>query len=143
MGLSNDISGAAVQSLLKRIGESPMFINSGRSRTFLQFVVSETLSGRSDQLKEFTLGVEVFDRDESFDPRIDAIVRVEATRVRSKLREYYDILGSQDSIRIELPKGTYVPEFKLVSQPNQPLSKTGPHRRTRLALFASGLFVLV
>lgn len=142
MGHSSKIASEAVRSQLKRICESLMFVNSERSRTFLQFTVDETLAGRSHQLKEFTLGIEVFHRDENFDPRIDAIVRVEATRVRSKLREYYDTLGSEDSIRIELPKGAYVPEFQLIDKQNRPTSTTGPRHYAQRALIVSGLLIL-
>ena len=79
---------------------------------FLRFVVDRELAGRGRELKEYTLGTEVFDRDPAYDPRIDPIVRVEARRLRSKLREYYSGSGATDAIVIELPKGSYVPQFR-------------------------------
>jgi TolB-like protein/tetratricopeptide (TPR) repeat protein len=76
-------------------------------KRFLRCVVEETLGGRGDQLNEQFLGVEVYDRDERFDPRVDSIVRVDAGRLRSKLREYYSSEGKSSSILIEIPKGSY------------------------------------
>src|SRR5262249_36049480 len=57
---------------------------------------------------------EVFDKETSFDPRVDPVVRVEAGRLRSKLREYYELEGQADSVRIDLPKGTYAPVFRFI-----------------------------
>ena len=79
---------------------------------FLRFIVEETLAGRADKLSEYAIGVEVYDRGESFEPSADAIVRVDARRLRSKLREYYDTVGSNDPLLIEVPKGTYSPVFR-------------------------------
>ena len=64
-----------------------MFAQSGRLRKFLRFVVEETLAGRAGALKEYTIGIDVFERDESFDPQTSSIVRVEASRLRGKLKE--------------------------------------------------------
>ncbi len=85
-------------------------------RAFLSFIVDAQLENRTDTLKEFTLGVEVFEKDASFDPSIDSIVRVEASRLRSKLREYYDGEGQDDPIQIEIPKGHYVPVFHFITR---------------------------
>ena len=79
---------------------------------FLKFAVEETLAGRSEQLKEQSLGLEVFDRKTDYDPRIDPIVRVEARRLRAKLKAYYTSPGRRDDIVIAFPKGTYVPVFR-------------------------------
>lgn len=92
---------------LDKILSSPPFVQSERLRRFLAYIVGETLAGRTDRLKGYTIGLEVFDRDDTFDPAIDAIVRVEATRLRAKLREYYDAEGFDDPVRFELPKGSY------------------------------------
>ena len=78
---------------------------------FLQFVVDEALKGDADRLKEYVIGVEVFDRDEQYDPRVDSIVRVEAGRLRIKIQEYYNGPGDEDVIIIQLPKGSYSPKF--------------------------------
>src|SRR5262245_35714150 len=78
---------------------------------FLRFTVEQTIQGQTDSLKESVLGMEVFDKTTSFDPRTDTIVRVEARRLRSKLKEYYETHGRQDPLLIEFPKGSYVPTF--------------------------------
>jgi hypothetical protein len=74
--------------------------------------VEKALLGEGEQLKEYLLGVEVFDKGQSYDPRIDPIVRVEAARLRSKLRDYYQSQGQTDSVLIEFEKGSYAPAFQ-------------------------------
>ncbi|MDP1659631.1 MAG: hypothetical protein Q8L73_09820 [Methylotenera sp.] len=99
--------GIKVNECLAKILSSPMFAKAERQQRFLSYIMAETLEGRAEKLKGYTIGVEVFDRESSFDPAIDAIVRVEAARLRSKLREYYDGEGCADPVRFELPKGNY------------------------------------
>ena len=105
--LPRDAESTKALGCLEKVLVSPPFVQSERLRRFLAFIVTETLAGHADRLKGYTIGVEVFDRDETFDPAIDAIVRVEATRLRAKLREYYDAEGCNDPVRFELPKGSY------------------------------------
>jgi serine/threonine-protein kinase len=81
---------------------------------FLRYVVEETLAGRASGIKEQVLGLEVFDRGQDFNPRLDPIVRVQARNLRSRLAKYYEGPGAMDPIRIELPKGTYIPVFHQV-----------------------------
>jgi Tol biopolymer transport system component len=107
----------AVRAHLEKVLASAPFEGSARMRRFLQYVVEITLSGQSDLLKESLIGVEVFDREVGYDPKLDAIVRVEARRLRLKLLEYYQGEGATEAIRIELPKGSYVPEFRTVEAP--------------------------
>lgn len=95
------------RSCLARVLASSCFVHSDRQQRFLEFIVTETLAGRTDRLKGYTIAVQVFDRDASFDPAVDAIVRVEAARLRAKLREYYGGEGRADPVRFELPKGAY------------------------------------
>src|SRR5215471_10298924 len=99
---------------LNRILASKAFRQADRLKRFLSFVVGETLSGRSDRLKEFAVGVEVFGKDNSFDPRNDPIVRVQARRLRAQLARYYNEEGQDDDLVIELPKGGYAPIFRPV-----------------------------
>ena len=99
---------AKARTCLDRILASPCFVQSERQRRFLKFIVTESLAGRTDRLKGYSIAVEVFDRDVSFDPGIDAIVRVEAARLRGKLREYYEREGRTDPVRFDLPKGGYL-----------------------------------
>jgi serine/threonine-protein kinase len=81
---------------------------------FLRYIVEETLAGRASGIKEQVLGMEVFDRGQDFNPRLDPIVRVQARNLRSRIAKYYEGPGQGDPIRIELPKGTYVPVFHQV-----------------------------
>src|SRR3954462_4105172 len=97
---------------LDRVLASRPFRQVDRLRRFLSFVVAETLAGRGDQLKEYVIGVQVFDKDSSFDPRADPIVRVQARRLRARLVRSYREEGGADAIVVELPKGGYTPVFK-------------------------------
>ena len=97
---------------LERILASRLFSRSDRLTRFLRFAVEQTLAGHGSQLKEQLVGVEVFDRKPDYDPRIDPIVRVEARRLRSKLKAYYLSAGRSDDVVIGLPKGSYVPFFR-------------------------------
>jgi TolB-like protein/Flp pilus assembly protein TadD len=110
-------TGELIQQQLNRITASKSFQQVDRLKRLLSFVVLETLAGRGDQLKEFVLGVQVFEKDDSFDPRTDPIVRVVARRLRSRLARYYREEGSSDDIVIELPKGGYSPVFKHLESP--------------------------
>ncbi len=108
------IAETAVREQLDRIFASAPFQQSRRRQRFLEYIVNETLAGRGDRLKGYTIAREVFDRPESFDANVDPIVRVEAGRLRDRLREYYDAEGRSNPIRIELPKGSYTPHFTLL-----------------------------
>lgn len=106
----------AIREQLHRILTSGPFAQSQRRQRFLEYVVNETLAGRADRLKGYTIGREVFDRPEEFDPNLDPIVRMEAARLRDRLREYYDGHGKNDRIRIDLLKGSYTPQIELREQ---------------------------
>jgi TolB-like protein/tetratricopeptide (TPR) repeat protein len=97
---------------LDRILRSVTFRQVDRLKRFFSFIVSEALAGRGNQLKEYVIGVQVFDKDSSFDPRADPIVRVQARRLRARLERYYREEGGGDSLVIELPKGGYAPVFR-------------------------------
>ena len=109
--VAGDVSGREVWAQLDRILQSGTFKNLERLQRFLKFAVECALDGATDQLKESVLGRVVFDRGSEFDPRTDSIVRQEATRLRGKLREYYEIDGSDDPVAIQFNEGTYVPVF--------------------------------
>src|SRR5258708_10722708 len=106
------IAAAEVRAAMDQILRSRVFIQSHRIRRFLQFIVEESLLGQPHRLKEYPIGLEVFDRREAFDPRVDSIVRVEARRLRNKLEEYYRTEGRDDHVRILLRKGSYMPIFE-------------------------------
>ena len=108
-------SAESLEPHLSRLLESPGFVGSERLRRFVRYTVESCLEGRSDRIKEYVLGTEVFDRGKDFDPRIDPIVRVEAGRLRAKLEQYYAGEGAEEAIRIHYPKGGYVPVFEQVS----------------------------
>ena len=98
---------------IDRILASRWFSRSERLCRFVRFAAQHALSRGADRLKEYLVGVEVFDRGPAYDPRIDPIVRVEARRLRAKLKAYYASAGRDDQLRIEFPKGTYTPVFRL------------------------------
>lgn len=106
-----------VREELSRVLACHEFRSSKRSQDFLRYVVENTLQGHGDMLKERTIGIEVFGRPTSYDPSDDATVRVKAGEVRKRLGIYYSDLGSHNPVRIELPSGTYVPEFHVLSPP--------------------------
>ena len=102
----------AVRAELERICAHPLFAQAERLKRLFRFAVDETLAGRSDSLKEHTLGVNVFDRGLSYDPATDPTARVYIARLRSKLIEYYATAGKDDEVVIEIPKGGYTPVFR-------------------------------
>ena len=88
-------------------------MHSRRRQRFLEYIVSEALAGRGERLKGYNIAIEVFERPNDFDPNVDPVVRIEAGKLRDKLREYYEADGQQDSVRIEIPKGSYTPRIEL------------------------------
>lgn len=119
-------SASQIRAQLARILESRIFVQSERLRRFLRLTVERTLAGKADQIKEYALGRDVFDRGRDFDPRIDSIVRVEAGRLRRKLRQYYEELGSADPVLIEFQQGSYVPAFRYTAPAPAPPSVAPP-----------------
>src|SRR6266849_8611180 len=108
---SRSIPPASVRAALDRVLHSQGFRTSRRSQDFLRYVVERTLDGQADTLKERNIGIDVFGRSAAYDPSDDATVRVKAGEVRKRLGHYYSTEGHADEIRIEMPAGTYVPEF--------------------------------
>ena len=106
-------------------------------KRFLSHVVNETLAGRSDALKGYALGIDVFDKPDDFDPTLDTIVRVQANKLRSRLDLYYGQEGRGDPVRILIPKGSYAPVFELAFDPDTAGDTTLvdlPDPRTSLAV---------
>lgn len=112
-----------IRAELRKVLSSSGFVHSRRLSRFLSFIVERAIEGKADSFKEYVLGVEVFDRGPGFDPRIDPIVRVEARRLRTKLRQYYKSEGRHDTLLISFCKGSYVPAFR--KRGNRP-SKRSP-----------------
>ena len=102
---------AKVNLSLEKLLACQIFTTSPRQQRFLKYLVEQTLNGNSEHLKGYTIGVEVFDRGADFDSTLDSIVRVEAGRLRSKLREYYEVEGRGDAVRFDFPKGSYTIEI--------------------------------
>ena len=117
----------AVRDQLARVVNSPGFVSSARLCRFLTHIVNRTIDGDIDSLKEFSIAMEVFDRTSKYDPNIDAIVRVEARRLRGKLKAYYEEgQGTVDPVLIGLRPGSYVPVFRWLDvQPEKHLEETG------------------
>ncbi len=103
---------AQIRRQLSRIVESSQFRAAGRLRDFLTYIVLETLEGRAQCIKEYTIGTEVYRRSALFNPKLDSIVRVEAVKLRARLEEYYSQRRAPDELVICIPKGGYVPEFR-------------------------------
>jgi TolB-like protein len=106
------LSKEEIRNELTRVLQSPLFAQSDRLSRFLQFAVEHALSGTQDVLKEYVIGVEVYDRRPPYHPSQDSIVRTEARRLRSKLKEYYESEGKDDPIFIYFRPGSYVPVFR-------------------------------
>lgn len=106
-----DPSAAAVREQLNRILNSPEFEVTEKIRDFLRFVVEETLAGRAGELKAYTIAIQVYGREGDFDAAYDPLVRIQAGKLRRALERYYLIKGEQEPLRIDIPKGTYVPVF--------------------------------
>jgi TolB-like protein len=138
-----------VSAQLERILASPGFASADRASRFLRFVVERTIAGEGDQLKEYVIGREVFDRADDYDPRIDSIVRVEAGRLRSKIDEYYSGPGRTDHVLIQLRRGSYAPAFELredgTATPAANVAAPIASRRSwrNLSLLAAGLVLIV
>ena len=111
-----NIPEADIRAEVDRILASKGFASAGRLSRLLRYVVDKTLANQADQLKEYAVGVEVFDRDDKYDPRLDSIVRVEAGRLRARLEEYYNGEGAASPVRITLPRGGYVAQFERPSE---------------------------
>ena len=102
---------ADIRAQVERMTRSDVFANSPQLSAFLVFVVEALLRGESERLKGYTIGVEVLRRDVSFDPQVDPIVRVEATRLRRAIERYYAGPGADDAVMLALPRGGYVPRI--------------------------------
>jgi adenylate cyclase len=108
------VPASAVCQQLARIVKSQQFISSARLCRFLTHIVNRTIRGDLGSLKEFSIAIDVFDRRSNYDPNIDATVRVEARRLRGKLKEYYEGPGRSDPVLIALRPGSYIPIFRWV-----------------------------
>lgn len=129
----------AARAQLERILASSTFRNADRLSRLLRFTVEQALADAGNPPKEYVIALEVFDRPPSFDPRFDSVVRVEARRLRYKLRDYYEGEGRDDPILIDLPKGSYLAVFqpRVAPEAHQVVPEAS-HRRRLLLLGAGG-----
>src|ERR1700730_9692564 len=124
---SSEAAKAAVLQQLERLLQNPHFHKSKRFPVFLRFVVTEALAGRADNLKERTLGIEVFGKDPNYDTNEDPIVRVTAGEIRKRIAQYYQEPSHEHEIRWLLPPGSSWPQFcspasdKAVNHNEQPV----------------------
>ena len=105
---SNDL----IRQQLSRMLDSSTFVQSEKLSRFLRFVVEHVIDGNPGSLKEYVIGVEVYDRKPPYHPSLDSIVRTEARRLRGKLKEYYQGEGQEDPVYIYLRPGSYIPVFQ-------------------------------
>jgi len=116
----------SARSQLARMIAHPLFANSKRYPALLRHVVESRLEGRADSLKERTLGIEVFGRRADYDTNLDPVVRITAGEIRKRIAQYYHEPEHEAELRIDLPAGSYVPQFHLPQPPRStPLTVTG------------------
>lgn len=130
-----------IHAQLERILASSGFARSERLRRFLSYCVQRSLAGEGEDLKEYRIGVEVFDRGDEFDPRLDNIVRSHAHRLRLALQVYYEQEGVTDALLIALPKGSYVTTFE--ERHSEVPAPRPSHRFFSARILALGLAVIV
>jgi hypothetical protein len=138
----------AIREQLRLILASPLFRNSRRFPNFLRYAVESVLKGEGGNLKERTIGVDVFGRDPQYDTNHDPTVRMTAVEVRKRLAQYYKAPGRETEIRIDLPAGSYVPEFhppaqfELPKLPAVPVSRRNETFSARWFAAVAGLGLL-
>jgi hypothetical protein len=114
-----------IEQELDKILSSKGFVNSPILCRFLRYIVSKTLDGRQREIKEYTIGTEVLDKAHDFNRTTDPSVRIHAIRLRKQLEEYYGLRANDAVVRIEIPKGTYIPEFSLFQMVDAPTARNG------------------
>src|SRR5579884_1280712 len=131
----------AVREQLERLLADPLFKHSRRYPSLLRYIVERTLEGRTEKLKERTLGVEVFGREPGYDTNADPVVRTAAGAIRKRIAQYYHEPGREHELRIDLPTGSYVPEFRFAvpvqasaaaAPAHGPATAKAPHRAGHL-----------
>lgn len=101
----------AVRTTLERVLASNTFSRSERARDLLRYLVEREQAGQADRLKGYAIAVDVFGKDTEFDPSTDAVVRVQAGRLRDLLQQYFATEGASDPLQIVIPRGSYIPSY--------------------------------
>jgi TolB-like protein/Tfp pilus assembly protein PilF len=131
-----------IRTQLHKMLASPAFANAERMRRFLEFIVEHALSSPNEPLKEMIIGIELYAGHGEFDPRITSVVRVDATRLRTKLRDYYSSDGAGDALIIDIPKGGYVPVFRDHAPQGETSIQVGASRPATASLTEPSIVVL-
>lgn len=113
--VATEATSAEIKDALERVLNSKSFVRSARARELLRYLVEEEQAGNGALLKGFSIAQDVFGKDDEFDPSTDAVVRVQAGRLRELLAGYYEEDGAQDPVKIVVPRGTYVPIYELAT----------------------------
>ena len=106
--------------LVERIVASPTFVKSSRLCSFLIYICELSLQERSDEINELNIGKTVFGRSSNYDPSVDGIVRSHASRLRQRLEQYFNDEGANETIRLLIPRGGYIPVFEPRPSPSAP-----------------------
>ena len=131
-----------INAQLKRIIASPEFCIPERGRSFLRYIVGETVAGRGHRLKAYGIALAVFARSDAFDAQNDPVVRIEAGRLRRALERYYLVAGCTDEILIDIPKGGYRPTFTLRMCATAGARRERNHWLAQAAKLAIGIVVI-
>lgn len=137
----------ANQTQVQRIIQSRAFRTSEVHRNLLQYLAEKSLAGTADSLKEYTVGLDVFAKPASYDPRQESVVRMHAARLRQKLAEYYRTEGVDDPVIVDLPKGGFKVTFEQREVPPAPLATAvaepiPPPQRSRKEMILTAVLVV-
>lgn len=135
----DDLGPERIRAQLERILNSEGFREAHSLQGFLRYVVEKTLEGKDAEIKERSVGVDVFHRAAEYDPGSDAVVRVQASILRKRLNEFYEHAGAGDDVRIEIPKGGYVPRFAWRRGERAPRGGAGAQRGLPIRALKLGL----
>jgi TolB-like protein len=133
------IPNEAIRAELQKILASRTFRAAHGQKRFLAYAVEEVVAGNAQLLKEYVIATDALGRDVAFDPRLDPIVRTAARKLRAKLAKYYEVEGANDPLRIELPKGSYVPVFQEAPPAAPPSMAEIPVENTDIKIEAAAL----
>jgi hypothetical protein len=136
---------------LERLLADARFHLSDRNRAFLRYLAEASFSGQSKGVKAYSVAIDVFGRPSNFDPNTDPIVRIEATRLRSSLEQYYEAFGQEASVRIEVPRGSYIAQFYNTERSEPPVEpakvvapeETFPRRVTEKSNYTLQSFAII
>src|SRR5215470_10017177 len=130
-----------IRAQVDRVLNSSVFRSSHRCQVLLRYVAERALAGETDNLKERTLGIEVFGRAPDYDTNADPVVRGTAGEIRKKLAQYYQDPEHRGELRIELRPGSYIPEFHPAE--TQAAPPPAPRKAGRTLVFSGSLAILV